>query len=602
MAFSLDFDDTTSGESLFDQIDRILPIRGSGNPNGVYAAYGPGIYFFDETNGAEYRSATGNGTIPGTTWSVVINTIVPATQSQLGVVQFATPEEVADGVDDAKAVTPFSMANAFATLDALQTETNTRISADNAITSILSGHTTTLGNAASIATPNVLMKRDASGRAKVADGAATDDIATKGQMDAADATLQSQITTSTTDLANASETVANNKLIRRGSGGKAQVNPGASGNEIVVFSQLDAVSTVANAAKSVTDAATDANTNSTVVKRDGTGKAQVTAGASGNEIVVYSQLSTTNTNITNLTNLVAKMIGANGQAGLTLTSGANGSATPATAWVTLDTFGGAGTQNCTDLPTTNGVQFVLVQLANAAHIVTLKHGTGNLVNKDGKDIVFSNTTQAVLYGLSSTSYFEVAKFGFENQTITSQTTDFTAAYNSFNKVSTAGGNINATLPTAVGHAGAVIEIFVDNATNLTSILYTSGQNANGTTGQTISTANTGYKFISDGANWRLSVLSPSAGGGAGFARSNKSGNFNIATGDNGYVCSAALTATLPSIAGAGNTRVQLVLTGRFNVTLARNGANINGVASDMVLRGPCSLTLIEDGTSWWIAQ
>lgn len=599
MTYSLDLDADRQALDVFTDIDALVPIILDGNPNGVKSAAYVGMRAYDQLSGTEYKCTATDQTIGGTTWEVVINTIVDATTTQKGVVEFATPEETTDGVDNTKAITPFCIAGVFATVADLQTEINDRTSAINATNSTVSGHTTQLNNATSAATSSVLMKRDASGRAQVVAGSASSDIVNKGQMDTADSTLQSQITVNSLDLATASSSAGANLLLRRDANGRAQVVAGSASGDIVIKSQLDAVASDATSAKTITDAATSSLTNSTVVKRDSNGRAKIADGSAIDDIASKGQVDTVSSSVTSLSALVAKMLGSNTIESLTL-NGSN-SATPTKAWVKLDTNGGAGTQNCDTIATTNSINFVLVQLTNSSHVVTLKHGTGNIQNKDGKDIVFVDTTQSVLYSLVGANYVEVARFGFEALTVVSSSAaSFTANYNTLNKIDSTSGNKDFTLPTAVGYAGAVILVVKEVSANTINILYTSAQNANGSTGQTLTTAYSGYYFISDGANWRVFAIAPTSGGGAGYNRTVVAGGaFNINAGDNGYVVTAAGTGTLPAMGSSANSRITIVVTGNFDVTISRNSAQIQGTTNDLLLNGPCSIVLIEDGTSWW---
>lgn len=69
----------------------------------------------------------------------------------------------------------------------------------------------------------------------------------------------------------------------------------------------------------------------------------------------------------------------------------------------IDTQGGASSD---DLDTINGFadgKLLVLQLVNAAHNVTIKNGTGNIVNPDGTDIVLDTLNDSVTMRYSSTT-------------------------------------------------------------------------------------------------------------------------------------------------------------------------------------------------------
>lgn len=106
-------------------------------------------------------------------------------------------------------------------------------------------------------------------------------------------------------------------------------------------------------------------------------------------------------------------LGALAKTGLTLDT--NGYATPTRSAHTLDTFASAASDNCDRLVTLNKIPYLIVRQANAARVVTLRHnigGDGTLINRNGDDITFTSTNQAVLYERVGTTYEEIARFGF----------------------------------------------------------------------------------------------------------------------------------------------------------------------------------------------
>lgn len=294
-----------SGEltgDIFLQIDELLPQLGTVAPNGVYAAAHIGARYIDTVTKTEYKASLADGTIGGTTWDAVVNTIVDATETVKGVVEFATSLELAAGVDNTKAVTPFSMAGVFATVTDFQDEINDRISGDSALDVRLDAAEATLTNAVSAATPSVLMKRDAAGRAKVVDGAASTDIATKGQMDTADAAIQSQVTTLTTDVTtNATAAPTANRLVRRDANARFQAAAASASADVVIKSQLDSTDAVVSGITAALGTPTDAATPSTIVKRDAAGRFKAVAGSAGSDVIVKTQLDSTDAVVAGLT-------------------------------------------------------------------------------------------------------------------------------------------------------------------------------------------------------------------------------------------------------------------------------------------------------------
>ncbi len=107
-----------------------------------------------------------------------------ATTAATGVVQLATDAEASAGTVANKAVTPTGIKTAMTAASvplARTVSTTAPLTGGGA----LSGNLTLGLNAASAATANYVVQRDASGRAKVAAPAATDDIARKAEVDAA---------------------------------------------------------------------------------------------------------------------------------------------------------------------------------------------------------------------------------------------------------------------------------------------------------------------------------------------------------------------------------------------------------------------------------
>lgn len=418
MTYSLNLDSNRQAMQVFEEVDTLVPIILNGNPNGVKAAAFVGMRAYDQITGTEYKCTATDQTVLGTTWEVVINTIVDATTTQVGVVELATAEEVAEGTNNTKAITPFSLGTGLATQASLQTEINTRISADNAINSALDVVELAVSEATSAATPSKIMQRDGAGRVKAVAASAGDDVVIKSQMDTADSTLQGQIDAHQLDLSSSSSSVAPNKLIRRDTNGLFEIGDPTGNNHPVKKSALDTTnSTVSSLSGTVSShtstlgAATANASANTLALRDADARLKVADGSAAGDAVNKGQLDALQT-------VVNKLLGGAVKGDLTLDT--NGLATPTGAFFTLDTFASAASDDCSRLVTTNNVPFILVQLANAARIVTLKHnqsGDGKMIMTTGGDIVFSNTSQAVLFAKVGTDYYEITRFGFTGSSV-----------------------------------------------------------------------------------------------------------------------------------------------------------------------------------------
>ena len=131
----------------------------------------------------------------------------------------------------------------------------------------------------------------------------------------------------------------------------------------------------------------------------------------------------------------------------------------------------------------------------------------------------------------------------------------------------------------------------------------------GTSAQLLANNGTGgFSNVTVGSNLTLSAGTLSATGGLAWQSVQTTG-FTAVAG-RAYPCnttSAAFTVTLPASPSAGNQVQLLDYAGTWqtnNLTVARNGSNINGSASNPVLftnRGAITLTYI-DATQGWVAS
>lgn len=106
------------------------------------------------------------------------------------------------------------------------------------------------------------------------------------------------------------------------------------------------------------------------------------------------------------------------------------------------------------------------------------------------------------------------------------------------------------------------------------------------------TVASGATFVPKGCNFAASGLTSSAA----------PGTVNLTYWGGTVVVTAAATLTLPARAHNGyviNVKNGNAAGSGNNVTIARNGNNIDGAASDAVIGPLQSLTLIGDGTNWW---
>jgi hypothetical protein len=117
----------------------------------------------------------------------------------------------------------------------------------------------------------------------------------------------------------------------------------------------------------------------------------------------------------------------------------------------------------------------------------------------------------------------------------------------------------------------------------------------GTTGQVLTTDGTTASFgdISGGASWQAV----------------KTAAFNVTAGEGYFVntTSGAITATLPASPSLGDFVSFIDYAGTFdtnNLTIARNGKNIQGVAEDLTVsveRAGLTLVFVDD-TQGWLLQ
>lgn len=89
--------------------------------------------------------------------------------------------------------------------------------------------------------------------------------------------------------------------------------------------------------------------------------------------------------------------------------------------------------------------------------------------------------------------------------VTTNSSGFTASYNTVHLIDSSGGTVLATLPTAVGHTGEFVVLSLRTVGNNVTVATTSSQTYDGQASSSIVSGvryNTFY-FISDGANWMI---------------------------------------------------------------------------------------------------
>lgn len=244
-----------------------------------------------------------------------------------------------------------------------------------------------------------------------------------------------------------------------------------------------------------------------------------------------------------------------------------------------------------------------LRMENASRVPTLKHtsSAANKVNTMGHgDIVFtSDMIVEVTYRTGATSMWYVTNvfYGTNVSAFRSYlglpttyaplwtTTTTTAAARTAvawgielcNATSTA---ITLTLPSAatIG-AGKMIYVWkTDTSTNVVSIAFTGGQNANGITTWTLPSQHAGILFISDGSNYKAyRVGRPPV--------QSKSSSFDAEQGIT-YICTNAITATLP--AGANYIGEDF---GPFFNNDASNDLTLNASANGGTIAGDNTSTL-----------
>jgi hypothetical protein len=163
-------------------------------------------------------------------------------------------------------------------------------------------------------------------------------------------------------------------------------------------------------------------------------------------IAAWADQAAAKSGLADMAEKTGRLIGGRASVEITIASGsaAASSGSLFTPIVTVDTEGDAATDTLTNItaPEVEDGEFLLVSMENAARVITITDsagGAGQLVSRDGNDIVLNAVKQFVLfYGNASGTlqWEEVARFGFDTQAYGSLTVESNATTTTFAGTST----------------------------------------------------------------------------------------------------------------------------------------------------------------------
>lgn len=164
----------------------------------------------------------------------------------------------------------------------------------DAVQSNLDTHTsaTTVHGSTPNATPSTIMQRDGAGRAKCVDPIAATDISNKQYVDAVQTNLTNHMSNSSAHGATSSATIST--IMLRDNAGRAKIVDPQAATDIANKQYVDAFGNAytAHAAATTAHGAVSAPTPSTMMVRDGAGRAQVVSPSAGNDITNKTYVDT----------------------------------------------------------------------------------------------------------------------------------------------------------------------------------------------------------------------------------------------------------------------------------------------------------------------
>jgi hypothetical protein len=301
----------------------------------------------------------------------------------------------------------------------------------------------------------------------------------------------------------------------------------------------------------------------------------------------------TNTNLNILQQAIAgyEAIALNATTGATLTF-SNGTTSDGKNAV-IDLTGTITTSVNVVIPDGIEKTYIVRNSTSGAHDVVVKTATGTGVTFDTTDkgfkLIFADGTDVVDVALSSPPGGSDTQVQFNDNGAFGGSANFT--WDGSNVTIGAQGDLR--LADSSGGEYVALQAPTTVASNVTFTL----PGADGTADQVLTTNGSGvlsFATISGGASWQAVITADPANAVAG----------------NGYFCNTtggAFTVTLPTSPSLGDFVSFIDYAGTFdtnNLTIARNGKNIQGVAEDLTVsveRAGFTLVFVDD-TQGWLLQ
>lgn len=168
------------------------------------------------------------------------------------------------------------------------------------------------------------------------------------------------------------------------------------------------------------------------------------------------------------------------------------------------------------------------------------------------------------------------------------------------------GTLTGTL-TANGSVGTAGQVLTSNSTGTYwSTVSGGGGNLDSLTDVVITTPSNGQVLKYNGTNW-INDTDATGGGGGGLTWSRRTANYTAVNGDAiiADTTGGTFTITLPATPATG-AYIKLVdgaNWGTTNLTVARNGSTIEGLAENLIVNvGGIFLDLVYDGTTWEVTH